>query len=293
MERPTPPWANELPEGAFVTYAPTYPTGKYFNRFKSDEAFGLKYFYFDPTENGYPKRDDYPLLIFFHGTSNALEGELCINYTGAEMYASDSYQKDLGGAYILIPLANESRGEDGRVIGAWDEEYVEPVMSLIDEFIKKHTPGVSAKVLFGNSSGGRFTFTISTHHPDKFDIIIPVGSCMIPSDEVLDDYDKNGVTLFLAFSKHDEFTPFYEEINPRLERVRNMKKSFIFTPEWTYNGDKGMASLNFGFEMGQHCLMNEIQMNVKFDDGTPMDASLPNGITGWLANELKRECHSF
>ena len=77
------------------------------------------------------------MLIFFHGTSNALEGELCINYSGAEMYASDEYQKDLGGAYVLIPIANEVRGEDGRVEGAWEVEYVEPVISLIDEFIKK------------------------------------------------------------------------------------------------------------------------------------------------------------
>ena len=44
MERPTPPWINEIPEGAFVSYDPTYPTGKYFNRFKKDEAFGLKYY---------------------------------------------------------------------------------------------------------------------------------------------------------------------------------------------------------------------------------------------------------
>ena len=33
--------------------------------------------------------------------------------------------------------------------------------------------------------------------------------------------------------------------------------------------------------------MNEIQMNAKFDDGTPMDESLPKGVTGWIANELK------
>lgn len=287
MERPTPPWINEIPEGAFVSYDPTYPTGKYFNRFKKDEAFGLKYYYFDPTEHGYPKRDDYPLLIFFHGTSNALVGELCINYSGSEMYASDDYQKDLGGAYILMPMANEVRDENGRVSGEWEEEYVEPVTALIDEFVEKHMDGCKAKILLGNSSGGRFTFTISKHHPEKFDIIIPVGSSVIPEDEVLDDYDQNGVTLFLAICKHDEFAPFKEVVVPRLERIKNMKRSFIFTPDWTYNGDKGIASINFGVEMGQHCLMNEIQMNAKFDDGTPMDESLPKGVTGWIANELK------
>ena len=67
-----------------------------------------------------------------------------------------------------------------------------------------------------------------------------------------------------------------------------MKHSFIFTPDFVYNGDKGIASINFGFEMGQHCLMNGIQANLMFDDGTPMYPSLPNGMTGWMAEEIKR-----
>ncbi|MCR4649300.1 MAG: hypothetical protein K5776_09500 [Lachnospiraceae bacterium] len=288
MERPTPPWINEIPEGAFVSYDPTYPTGKYFERFKKDESSGLKYYYFDPTENGYAGKDEYPLLVFFHGTSNALEGELCINYSGAEMYASDDYQKDLGGAYILIPLANEVRGENG-VEGAWNEEYIEPVTNLIDEFVSKHMTGCKAKVLLGNSSGGRFTFLVSEKHPEKFDVIIPVGSHLIPSDDVLDEYDKNNVTLFLAICKHDEFNPFNEIVEPRLEKISKMKRSYIFTPDWTFNGDKGIASINFGVEMGQHCLMNEIQMNLLFDDKTPMDKDLPKGLTGWLAEELQKK----
>ena len=40
--------------------------------------------------------------------------------------------------------------------------------------------------------------------------------------------------------------------------------------------------------MGQHCLMNGIQSNLMFLDGTPMDERLPNGVTGWMAEELKR-----
>ena len=53
------------------------------------------------------------------------------------------------------------------------------------------------------------------------------------------------------------------------------------------NGDHGIASINFGVEMGQHCLINPMHANLKFDDGTPMEPDLPNGITGWLAQMLK------
>ena len=66
-----------------------------------------------------------------------------------------------------------------------------------------------------------------------------------------------------------------------------MKHCFIYTPDWFRNGDKGIASINFGFEMGQHCLMNGIQSNLMFDDGTPMDDRLPDGVTGWIARTVK------
>ena len=39
--------------------------------------------------------------------------------------------------------------------------------------------------------------------------------------------------------------------------------------------------------MGQHCLMNAIQSNLMFDDGTPMEPRLPRGVTGWIADYKK------
>ena len=98
---------------------------------------------------------------------------MCINYTGAELYASDPYQKTLGGAFILIPVANEYRDDDGRVQGYWSPDYFEIVHSLFLDFIETKTNGVGLKVLLG-----------------------------------------------------------------RLERMKN---AFLFLPEWTRNGDKGIA----------------------------------------------------
>ncbi len=65
-----------------------------------------------------------------------------------------------------------------------------------------------------------------------------------------------------------------------------MKKTFVFTPEWIYNGDRGIASINFGFEMGQHCLVNPMHCNLMYDDGSPMYSELPLGVTGWLHSVL-------
>ena len=122
-EIPTPPWACDMPEGSYITTAPTFRVGEYFDLYHEDiygtfsdedkpNYSSLKYYFYDPTEHGYPKGKNYPLLIHLHGTSNALVDSTCINYSGAELYASPAYQADIRGAYILVPLANEYREND-------------------------------------------------------------------------------------------------------------------------------------------------------------------------------------
>ena len=79
--QPTPPWANELTEDEFISYAATYKVGEYFHLYHKEifevpSIGNLRYYYYDPTEHGYPKDKKYPLLVFLHGTSNALEGDI-------------------------------------------------------------------------------------------------------------------------------------------------------------------------------------------------------------------------
>ena len=289
--KPTPPWAKEIPEGAFISYGPTYKVGQFFHLFNSDFSTDadMKYYFFDPTEHGFEKGKAYPLLIFLHGYTNALEGDVCINYTGAEFFATEKYQKALGGAYILVPLANEKRNAEEEVIDSWGQIYIEPLYTLICDFIKNHTAangGVSKKMLWGNSAGASMTYTMGEKYPDFFNVLIPVGSDDLPEDSVIDTWDKNDVHLFLAMGKRDEFNDYQGKIVPRLPRLNKMKHCFIFTPDWVYNGDKGIASINFGTEMGQHCLVNPMHSNLLFDDGTTMDERLPRGLTDWLSYAL-------
>ena len=297
-DKPTPPWANELPEGSFISYAPTYKVGEYFDRFHKDffepQAFDkMGYYFYDPTEHGAPKGRPYPLLVFMHGTTNALEGDVCINYAGAEFYSKEEYQKPLGGAYILIPLANEYRDQDGKCRGAWDNSYIAPVYALINEFIKKHTEqngngGVSKKIILGNSSGGRMSIRMTAAYPEFFDALVPMGASEIPDESLLDLYDANNVSLFFAMGKRDEFNSYENDIVPLLPRMKRMKNCYIFTPDWVYNGDHGVSSINFGVEMGQHCIINPMHCNLMFDDGTPMDPNLPDGVVGWLSALMQK-----
>lgn len=290
-----PPWADKIPEGDFISYEPTYKVGEYFPRFhkdffEPDDFEKLGYYFYDPTGHGFEKGRKYPVLIFFHGYTNALEGDVCINYAGAEFYAKDEYQKSLGGAYILVPLANELRESDGNVTGSWDDSYVRPVYDLICHFIKNHAAkngGVGKKIVFGNSRGSSMCFKMVDAYTDFFDALVPIATSDISTDEMLDLYDKNDVWLFFAIARHDEFNDYETKIAPRLPRLKRMKHCFIFIPEWVRNGDHGIASLNFGVEMGQHCLINPMHCNMMFDDGTPMEESLPHGVTGWLSEMLR------
>ncbi len=289
--KPTPPWAAEIPEGSFISYEPTYKVGEYFDSFHKDSFDKMSYYFFDPTEHGYQKGKQYPLFIFMHGTSNALEGDVCINYAGAEFYSKEEYQKPVGGAYILVPLANEYRDENGKVQGMWNEDYAPSVYNLIKDFIIKHTQkngGINKKFIFGNSSGGRMSIIMTATYPEFFDAVIPMGASEIPDEKLLDLYDQHDISLFFAMGKRDEFNDYQKEIVPLLPRIKTMKNSYVFTPEWVYNGDKGIASINFGVEMGQHCIINPMHCNLMFDDGTPMEPDLPQGVIGWLAETLKK-----
>ena len=286
--QPTPPWANELTEGEFISYGPTYKVGEYFHLYHKEtfdvpEIGGIRYYYYDPTEHGYPKDKKYPLLVFLHGTSNSLEGDICINYSGGELFASPKYQEQLGGAYVLIPLANEYRDTDGSVSGTWHTgQYTKPVVDLIKKFTAEREQTVGKKIVMGNSSGATFCFHVVEQDPAFFDGCVPIGTSAIPEDAVLDEFDANDVNLFLAISTHDEFHDFETEIAPRVPRLEQMKYKFLYFPKWTKNGDGGISSINFGVEMGQHCLVNSMHANLMFDDGTPMEEKLPQGVIGWI-----------
>lgn len=286
-KRPAAPWAAEIPEGDFVTPYPTYPTGQILDKFEKHEfedASGvkLKYYTYDPTEHGFSKDKKYPVLMFFHGTSNSFVGDLCINYTGAELYGTDKYQADMGGAYIVVPVANEYRGDDGRVKGYFAEEYLEPVHNLTKKVMADFGESAGPVFIFGNSSGASFVYRLMDTYTDDYDVLIPVGSSRIGDASLLDKMDEKGKYLFFANAKRDEFHDYDKEVAPWLDRLGKMKHCFIFIPEWTRNGDKGIASIEGGIEMGQHCLMNSIQANLMFDDGTPMEERLPDGVTGWI-----------
>ncbi len=282
---PVPEWARLLPENEFISYLPSYEGGKYFSLFDKRcfpcaETGDITYYVYDPVKQGADPEKKYPVLLWLHGYSNALNGEFCICNCGGELFASPKYQRDMGGAFVVVPLANEKRVGD-EIKDSWSDKYVVPVKGILDEV--RSLPGAGKCFAMGGSSGGWFTWRLAENYPDSFAGIIPISTGYIPPDEKLEEFSRNGMSVLFTCGKHDELVDFDKHIVPRVKKLEELGFLCYF-PEWVKNGDGGVASLFYGFEMGQHCVINQVQANLMFDDGTPYDKRLEHGVTGWIKN---------
>lgn len=285
-----PEWAKDLSDNEFISYSVTYKTRAYLDLFDEytfpcAETGDIKYYLFDPVKNGADPKGKYPVLMFFHGASNALMGRDCVMCCGAEQYASPKYQQDMGGAYIIVPLANESREENGRINGTWSDfqiPYYIPVKAVFDKVIAENSENTGKKFIIGASSGGAFTWRMLEEYPDYFEGAMPIASGYMPEEKALEKIGETKTKILIAHGQHDEMAEFDQCIKPYIKSLEAMKNCELFLPKWVYNGDGGIASVFYGFEMGQHCMINWIQANIMFDNGTPADERFTNGITGWI-----------
>jgi len=280
-------WAKYLKDGEFISYENTYKSKIYFHLFDRyeypcAETGAIRYYVYDPVKHGADPTKKYPVLMWPHGASNSLMEEGCIMCCGAEQYASPRYQQEMGGAYLIVPLANERRLEDGTLLGTWEKAYSAPIKAIFDKVCAEHAEQVGKKFVMGASAGGYFTWQLLEDFCGFFDGAIPISSSYLPSDAALNQISESGIQLILAHGKHDELADFATCILPRMETLQKMQHTICFFPEWVYNGDGGVSSVFYGLEMGQHCMVNWIQHNLMFDNGTPADEQLPDGVTGWI-----------
>ena len=282
-----PEWAEYLRDGEFISYSVTYKSKQYFGLFDEyshpcAQTGAIRYYVYDPVKHGADPAQKYPVLMWLHGASNSLMGEGCIMCCGAEQYASPEYQRRMGGAYIIVPLANEERTEDGMILGTWSKAHSAPIKEIFDKVCADNSASIGKKFVMGASSGGYFTWQLLEDYCGYFDGAVPISSGYIPSDEELQRISDSGTELIIAHGRHDEMALFDECVAPRMEALSRMKNCILFFPEWVYNGDGGVSSVFYGFEMGQHCMINWIQHDLMFDDGTPADKRLSGGVTGWI-----------
>lgn len=287
-ENPAPPWMEEMDEGDFISCNTSYKSGGYLDWFEEcvfpcREKGNVAYYVYNPVKHGAPADRRYPVLMWIHGLSCAVDGKKCVSYCGAEQYASPAYQESMGGgAFIIVPLANEKRLEDNTIIGSWDEAYIPVVKGIYDRVCAENEENIGSRFIMGASSGGYVTWRLLEDYPEYFDGGIPIASGYVPKAEGLKKIDDAGIRLIVGHGRHDEMADFEKCILPREQEIRALKNVVCFFPEWVRNGDRGVASVNYGVEMGQHCMINQFQENLIFDDKTCCDERLPEGVTGWI-----------
>lgn len=283
-----PEWARDIPEGEFISHFPSYVGGRNFHLyeeclFPSKTAGDLRYYVFDPVKHGADPKGQYPVLFFFHGMGNSLDGIMAINYSMAEFFATEEYQRTMGGAYVVAVLANESRDETGRVGNSWGPSYEEPVMELKRAFYREHAKNVGKSFFFGTSAGGFFVWGLLAHYSKEMDVAVPVAGGNIPDETKLMEIKENGTLILSMHGRHDELVPFSTVVEPNLPNLLKFDNIITYYPEWVRNGDGGIAQMNPWVEMGQHCLNNQVTSNLMYTDGTSYDPVLfPEGVTGWI-----------
>lgn len=320
------PWADALEDGMTVGEAPGYATGDYLNLFEErifpaiDEKVGdLRYYVYDPTKHGMPADRIYPVIFSLHGAGNALAGKLAVNYSGMELFASPAYQQRMGGAYIVCPLANEYRAEDGSSAGTWmtpkadgdlseysealrsfaekniqgrlrrilgsESIYTETLMALLNH-VRAGFSSAGKTLLTGSSAGGYGAWRLLNAAPDRFDAALLMAPAYLPSEKLLDRLQERNIPVLLCHGLHDELVPFDLTVRPHLDRYASMANVQTFLPKLVLNRDGSVASNISGIQMGQHCINNAIQNDLMLADGTPMWAELPRGITGWIRDAV-------
>lgn len=246
-----PEWEKYLGKDDFISYKPSYVGGTERDKFEkftfpAEKTGDITYYLYDPIKNGAVRESGkYPLLIFIHGATNSFDGRICISHSGGEMFATADYQQKMGGgAFILVPLANEKKDENGELCDSWNEKYFPYLKDIIDKTVNDNP--ISDIIIAGGSSGGYMTWGMVLSYPELFDGCIPVSSRFMPSVSQLKMLEDNGVNVLYACGKHDEFGCYKKEYSEIYEYISVMKNGICYTPEWTRNGDHGVASLFSG-----------------------------------------------
>lgn len=287
MQHSIPEWMADVPEGDFISYLPSYVGGKYLDlfdeySFSCKETGDITYYLYDPVKHGADKNGKYPVLVFIHGMGNSSVGKVVVNYSSAELYASPDYQATIGGAYIIVPVCNEKFDENGECRGSWNGTYSKPLVDIKNKVVKDNKKNIGKVFFFGTSAGAFMIWTMLPKYYKEMDVAVPIAGGNIPDDKTLAKIEKHGTQICIMHGRHDELVSFQEHVGDREAHFKSLSNFTCYFPEWVRNGDGGIAQLDYGLQMGQHCLNNQVQANLIYDNGEPYDALFPEGVTGWI-----------
>lgn len=253
---------------------------EYFDDFvyinENTEVGDLAYYVYDPTMHGFDPDQEYPVSIWFHGGGNQAFGKRAMVYAGAATYASKEYQQDVGGMYIIVPIS----GEEGWTVGT-----VGAVKGMYDIVRASHRT-TDELIVCGTSAGGTMVNLWLEQYAYLTDIVFWM-SATIPDAETVQKYSDMGIHMWYEVAMHDEKKPYNERFTsgvPAYENIENFEYTIF---EWVRWGNGMIAALGEdNMYDGQHCTCIQVLRNLIQADGTPDDPAHPDGVTGWVRDQL-------
>ena len=127
---------------------------------------GVNYQYFKPVNKDDGKK--HPLIIWFHGNGEGGYKDYRNNVSqklanrGAVAFAEDKTQKIFGGAYVVVPQADDTWYNN------YTKGYIKSVKAMIDEFASENNVDKNRIYVFGASAGGYMSFRMMIEYPNYF-----------------------------------------------------------------------------------------------------------------------------
>ena len=281
-------WAEYLEEGDVVgepnpdaleyyaKYMELYDDFVYVN--ENTEVGDLNYYVYDPVAHGFDPNEAYPVSIWFHGGGNNTLGKLAMVAGGAASFACDEYQQEIGGMYIIVPIAGP---------GGWNVGTVNAIKGMLDNVKASHRT-TDELIVCGTSAGGMMVNNWLEQYAYMTDIVFQM-SCYLPTIATIQKYSDMGIQMWYEVALHDYAYDLRFPDGLGIEGYDGIENFSYTVFEWIRWGNGMIATLGPNDSIdGQHCSCVQVLRNLIQDDGTPDDPTHPDGVTGYFRDALAK-----
>lgn len=221
---------------AKYTAADAYKT----DEFKAGDGTVYAYAHFEPE-----KQSD-TLFVWLHGlgeggTENT---DPMITALGNKTtsFIHDEFQSALGNAYVLMPQCptywmdadgKKTNFANGLIQAEANSYYEDSLIELINAY--KAEKDIKNVVLAGCSNGGYMALLLAIHHPDSFDVVIPICEAL-PDALISDEQIQNikDIPMYFIYSKDDPVVDPKLHAIPVIERLKAAKASNLHVSEFEH-----------------------------------------------------------